>query len=150
MKSYYAVLAENRKSCGAQGYNMLVVTDGSRLTCAINGKYCPWSVAKLPPFTRDALVSRLEAHEGGILSFRQKVESPGLSKRRLCAFDWPKRRSACLGLSSFWRNDHNMTTQHPCNEGTCTLVTGRAFPESTRNSSCRRRSGFPTTGGPKG
>ena len=41
-----------------------------------------------------------------VLSFRQKVESPGLSKRRFCAFDWPKRRSACLGLSSFWRNDH--------------------------------------------
>jgi len=40
-----------------------------------------------------------------IMSFRQKVESPGLSKRRFCAFDWPKRRSACLGLSSFWRND---------------------------------------------
>jgi len=41
-----------------------------------------------------------------LLSFRQKVESPGLSKRRFCAFDWPKRRSTCLGLSSFWRNDH--------------------------------------------
>ena len=47
-----------------------------------------------------------------LLSFRQKVESPGLSKRRLCAFDWPKRRSACLGLSSFWRNDH-ITPQLP-------------------------------------
>jgi len=46
-------------------------------------------------------------------SLRQKVESPGLSKRRFCAFDWPKRRSACLGLSSFWRNDHT----------TCTIVT---------------------------
>ena len=45
-------------------------------------------------------------HKPLILSFRQKVESPGLSKRRFCAFDWPKRRSACLGLSSFWRNDH--------------------------------------------
>jgi len=41
-----------------------------------------------------------------ILSFRQKVESPGLSKRIFCAFDWSKRRSACLRLSSFWRNDH--------------------------------------------
>jgi len=41
-----------------------------------------------------------------LLSFRQKVDSPGLSKRHFCAFDWPKRRSACLGLSSFWRNDH--------------------------------------------
>jgi len=45
------------------------------------------------------------------LSFRQKVESPGLSKRRFCAFDWPKRRSACLGLSSFWRNDHTLDLQ---------------------------------------
>ena len=47
-----------------------------------------------------------------VLSFRQKVESPGLSKRRFCAFDWPKRRSACLGLSSFWRNDHTGTVQY--------------------------------------
>jgi len=41
-----------------------------------------------------------------LLSFRQKVESPGQSKRHFCAFDWPKRRTACLGLASFWRNDH--------------------------------------------
>jgi len=46
---------------------------------------------------------------GPVLSFRQKVESPGLSTRRFCAFDWPKRRSTCLGLSSFWRNDHKTT-----------------------------------------
>jgi len=46
-----------------------------------------------------------EAAQGTLLSLRQKVESPGLSKRRFCAFDWPKRRYACLGLSSFWRND---------------------------------------------
>ena len=55
-----------------------------------------------------------------LLSVRQKVESPGLSKRRFCAFDWPKRRSACLGLSSFWSNDHkqraqNRRQQHLCN-----------------------------------
>jgi len=41
-----------------------------------------------------------------LLSFRQNLERPGLSKRHFCAFDRPKRRSACLGLSSFWRNDH--------------------------------------------
>jgi len=51
--------------------------------------------------------TRQHEHPLLLLSFRQKVESPGLSKRRFCAFDWPKRRSACLGLSSFWRNDHN-------------------------------------------
>jgi len=43
-----------------------------------------------------------------IWSLRQKVESPGLSKRRFCAFDWPTRRFASLGRSSFWRNDHNI------------------------------------------
>jgi len=47
------------------------------------------------------------------LSFRQKVECPGLSKRRFCAFDWPKRRSACLGLSSFWRNDRSVHSTAP-------------------------------------
>jgi len=68
------------------------------------------------------------------LSFRQKVESPGLSKRRFCAFDWPKRRSACLGLSSFWRNDHTESVLCPLEDapqdhlrggqlrgGTCTV-----------------------------
>jgi len=43
-----------------------------------------------------------------VWSLRQKVESPGLSKRRCCAFDWPKRRFASLGRSSFWRNDHTV------------------------------------------
>jgi len=53
---------------------------------------------------------RRRASDGAcsILSFRQKVESPGLSKRRFRAFDWPKHRSACLGLSSSWRNDHTV------------------------------------------
>ena len=41
-----------------------------------------------------------------LLLFRQMVERPGLPKRHFCAFDWPKRRSACPGLSSIWRNDH--------------------------------------------
>jgi len=68
--------------------------------------------------TRFVLVNRFEqgsASRNALLSFRQKVESPGLSKRRFCAFDWPKRRSACLGLSSFWRNDH--TRNNDLSEG---------------------------------
>jgi len=36
----------------------------------------------------------LRATESGLLSLRQKVESPGLTKRRTSAFDWPRHRSA--------------------------------------------------------
>jgi len=59
------------------------------------------------------------AFQLGLLSFRQKVESPGLSKRRFCAFDLPKRRSACLGLSSFWRNDHSQMSWVINRSGAC-------------------------------
>jgi len=58
------------------------------------------------------------SYESLVLSFRQKVESPVLSKRRFCAFDWPKRRSACLGLSSLWRNDHTRGVRFPVSLGT--------------------------------
>jgi len=88
-------------------------------TLALN--YSHYSVKSVP------VVSTVD-----LLSFRQKVESPGLSKRRLCAFDWPKRRFACLGLSSFWRNDHNRAEERTTGaERTgnvdCNHIYGRPF-----------------------
>ena len=81
-------------------------------------------------------ISSKDAYDHWILSFRQKVESPGLSKRRFCAFDWPKRRSACLGLSSFWRNDHRESecsaTERACNGRRMTPCTLPPLP-------CRQR-----------